>query len=116
MTGARSAMSATMDSGLGPAGRPGMTLRRDFHVFEIARLVIDADAGRGDPAGELPRFGDRLHHAADEIAVGLRRLHFAFVAELVRLVGDESRRRDMHVLELADLAMEADMRQLEPKS
>src|ERR1700689_5455828 len=113
MTGARSAMSATMDSGLGPAGRPGMTSRRDFHVFEIARLVIDADAGRGDPGGELPRFGDWLDQAADKIAVVLRRQPFAFVAIPGRLVDDEPRRRDMHVLELADLAMEADMRQLE---
>src|SRR6185312_13692375 len=44
---------------LGP--RPGMMAERprelaalrDLHVFEVTRLVVDADLWRGDPAGEL---------------------------------------------------------------
>ena len=97
-----------MDSGLGRSGRPGMTSRRDLHIFEIARLVVDADAGRGDPAGELAGLGDWLHQAADEIAIVLGRQPFAFVAVPGRLIDDEPRRRHVHVLELADLAVEAD--------
>ena len=45
--------------------------RRDFHVLEIAGFIVDADARRRDPVGELPRFRDRLHQADDEITVVL---------------------------------------------
>ena len=41
----------------------------DLHVFEVARLVVDADLRRRDPAGELGRLELRLHQALDEILV-----------------------------------------------
>src|SRR5579863_7006294 len=87
--------------------------RRDLHIFEIAGLVVDADARRGDPAGELARLGDPLHQADDEIAVGLRRQPLAEIAAPGGAVEDFARGRNLDVLELADLAMEADMRQRE---
>ena len=46
---------------------------RDLHVFEIARLVVDADLRRRDPAGELGRLELRLHQALDEVACRRRR-------------------------------------------
>jgi len=34
---------------------------RDLHVLKIARLVVDTDLGRRDPAGELRRLKLWLH-------------------------------------------------------
>ena len=35
---------------------------------KVARLVVDADLGRGDPGGEFARLGDTgLHQRLDEI-------------------------------------------------
>ena len=44
----------------------------DLHVLEIARLVVDADLGRRNPAGEFGRLELRLHQALDEILVRRR--------------------------------------------
>ena len=98
--------------------RPGFPhvkdeLRRDLHVFEIARLVVDADARRRDPAGELAGLDDLFHQAADEIAVIFRWQPAAPVAGPRRLFDERARRRNFHILELADLAVKADMRQFE---
>src|SRR5882757_7170160 len=38
----------------------------DLHIFEIARLTVDADAGRGDPARIVPRLVTWLHQRNDE--------------------------------------------------
>src|SRR5262249_19021599 len=44
-----------------------------FHVFEVTRLVVDADFRRSDPTRELARLPDGLHERANEIAVfGIR--------------------------------------------
>jgi hypothetical protein len=88
-------------------------LRRDLHVFEIAGLVVDADARRRDPAGELAGLDHALHQAGDEIAVVLRRQPLARVALPGRLVDELAGRRHFHVLELADQAVKADMGQFE---
>src|SRR5579863_485342 len=86
---------------------------RDLHIFKIAGLIVDAEPRRRDPAGELARLGHRLHQADDEIAVVLRRQPFADLAVPGRFVNDHARRRYFYILEFADLAMEADMRQRE---
>src|SRR5262249_42759215 len=57
--------------GMDARDKPGMTTLRDLHVFEVARLVVDADFGRRDPARELARLHLRLHQALDKIAVGV---------------------------------------------
>src|SRR5271169_1989955 len=105
-----------------PGTRPGMPnaagvtrgpLRRNPHILEIAGLVVDADAGRRDPAGEFARLDDLAHQACDKIAIVFRRQPLALAAVPARLVEKLSVRRDFHILELADLAAEADMRQLQ---
>src|SRR5262245_1311165 len=63
-------------------------LCRDFHVLEIARLVVDADARRRDPARELARLGDGLHQALDEVAVRRRRQPLILVARPAGVVDD----------------------------
>src|SRR5579872_238745 len=92
---------------------PPGTLGRDLHVFEVAGLVVDADAWRGDPAGELARLGHRLHQAGNKVAVVLRRQPLPFVAIPCRVVDQRALGRNLRVLEFADLAVEADVRQLE---
>ena len=47
-----------------PAWTPARTalkLRGELHVFEVARLVVDADARRRDPAREFAGLAHRLH-------------------------------------------------------
>src|SRR5258708_31796644 len=61
------------------AAKPRSDLSRDLHVFEIARLVVDADARRRDPARELAGLDHLSHQALDEIAIGLRRQPFVLV-------------------------------------
>ena len=60
----------------------------DFHVFEIAGLVVDPDLGRGDPGGELAGLPARLHQALDEVAVGLGRTGTMFACEQEDVVPD----------------------------
>jgi len=73
-------------------------LRRDLHVFEIARFVVNADTRGCDPAGEFTRLGDRVHQAGDEFAVVLRRQPLADVAIPGRLVDKLARGRGFDVL------------------
>src|SRR5579863_6569194 len=102
-----------MDSGLRPAASLGMTLRRDLHVLEIAGLVVDADARRSDPTGEFAGLGDRLHQAGDELAVILRRQPLTLLPLPRRIADQLAGGRYVGILELADHAVEADMRQFE---
>src|ERR1700733_5300867 len=95
------------------AFRKGARPGPDLHIFETARLVVDADTRRRDPARELTQLGHRLHQAADEIAVVLGRQPGALVAVPGRFIDQLAGRRYFHVLELTDLAVEADMRQFE---
>src|SRR5271156_5884446 len=87
------------------------TSRRDLHVLEVARLVVNADAWRRDPVRELARLRNRLHQADDEFAVRLRRQPFADFPIPRHPIDEDAGRRNFHVLELANLAMEADVRQ-----
>src|SRR6187455_2678440 len=94
-------------------GRYGTELRLDLHVFEIARLVVDADFRRRDPRGELAHLGLRLHQTGDEVAV-VGRGQPGALALLPRGIADQlSVRIGMDALELADLAVERDIRQRE---
>src|SRR5262245_25572779 len=96
----------------GPASAGGAS-SRELHVFEITRLVVDADARRRDPACELAGLDHLAHQALDEVAVVLRR------QPLVLLLVPRSRfdqlagRGCLDVLELADLPVERHVRQLE---
>src|SRR5258708_20230424 len=95
--------------------RRGMTTqqpsRLDLHIFEIAGLVVDADLGRRDPGGELAGLGDRLHQRGDEVAVVGRRQPFALSLVPGGLVDQHAVRCGVDILELADGAMEGDVRQ-----
>src|SRR3954470_18366788 len=97
------------------AGRSGHVAkrsrsRRDLHVFEIARLVVDADLRWRDPARELPGLDHGVHEALDEVAVLPRRQPGVLLFLPSRLPDRLPFRRDLHVLELADLAVEGDVR------
>src|ERR1700733_13629815 len=79
----------------------------DLHIFEIARLTVDADAGRGDPARVFARLVARLHQRNDEG-------HVVFVGQPVAALRvplifgeDFAGRADALALELADPAIEA---------
>ena len=53
------------------ASSPSFTAARgapsgDLHIFKIARLAVDADARRSDPARIFPRLMAGLHQRADE--------------------------------------------------
>src|SRR5262247_4566571 len=86
---------------------------RELHVFEITRLVVDADARRRDPARELAGLDDLAHQALDEIAVILRRQPLVLLP-LPRCGVDQlAGRGRLDVLELADLPVERHVRQLE---
>src|SRR6266700_4083694 len=98
--------------------RPGMTTilllarsRLDLHILEIARLVVDPELGRRNPGGELADPGDRNHQGSDEIAVIGGRKPFALSLVPGRIVDQHAVRRSVNILELADLAMERDVRQ-----
>src|SRR5262249_61817707 len=71
------------------------------------------DARRRDPACELAGFRDQPHQARDEIPVGRRRQPLVVVARPGRIIDDLACGRRGYVLELADLAVEGYMRQLE---
>src|SRR6516162_10000598 len=94
----------------------GMTAggsRRELHVFEIARLVVDADARRRDPARELSRVVDRFHQRGDEISIPDGGKPFVLLPLPCRRVEQPAVRRGMNVAKLADLAVEGNVGQLE---
>src|SRR5262249_56134493 len=84
-----------------------------FEVLEVAGLVVNAGPWRSDPAREFAGLDALFHQAADELAVVVRRQPPILVTSPGRLVDEFARRRRLDVLELADLTMETDMRQLE---
>src|ERR1700729_3994855 len=79
----------------------------DLHIFEIARLTVDADAGRGDPARIFARLVARLHQRHDEgHVVSVGQPVAALCAPL--FLGEElAARGDALAPELADPAIEA---------
>src|SRR5262249_14514295 len=95
------------------AGRNPDPLRRELHVFEIARLVVDADARRRDPACELAGLDHLPHQTLDEIAVVLRRQPLVLFPVPGCFVNELSARGCVDVLEFANLAVERHVRQLE---
>lgn len=50
---------------------------RDLHILKFARLVVDADFGRRNPARELAQLRLLLHQALNKITVRVRRQKFA---------------------------------------
>ena len=46
-----------------------MAALRDLHVFEVTRLVVDADLGRCDPAGKRARLSLWFHQTFNEIPI-----------------------------------------------
>jgi hypothetical protein len=82
---------------------------RDLHIFEVARLVVDADLGRRDPAANLPARSP-AHQVAMKSPSSFDGSHWS-LRFATRVVEQIARRRRLHVLELADLAVEGDMRQ-----
>ena len=85
----------------------------DLHVFEFARLVVDADLGRRDPAGELARLHLRLHQAFDERAVVVGRQEFAAALAPIGIAQHVAVHIRLDAGKLADVAMEGDVRQLD---
>src|SRR3569832_1134248 len=86
---------------------------RDLHVLEFARLVVDTNLERRDPRGELARLELRLHQAFDEVLVLLVRQEVAAVAcpvGVAHLLAVDVR---IDLRELADVAVERDVRQLD---
>src|SRR6516162_6018441 len=89
---------------------------RELHVFEITRLVVDADTRRRDPACELAGLDHLPHQALDEVAVILRRQPRVLLLVPPCRVDQLSARRRRDVLELADLPVERHVRQLESEA
>src|SRR5262245_59226150 len=89
---------------------------RELHVFEITRLVVDADTRRRDPARELAGLDDLAHQALDEVAVILRRQPLVLLLIPRCRVDQLPGRRRRDVLELADLPVERHVRQLESET
>ena len=89
-------------------------LRSLPQYFEVARLVVDADraAARSSPRTCRARCTGFIR-LGDEIAVGRRRQPLCPCRAPGRLVDQLAGRGRLDVAELADLAMEGDMRQLE---
>ena len=86
---------------------------RDLHVFEVARLVVDADLRRRDPAGELAGSNCgciRLSMNSRSLSEGRNS-----VAPLLpfRLAEDIAVHVRLDRGELADVAVEGDVRQLD---
>ena len=71
----------------------------DLHVFEIARLVVDADARRRDPAGEFAGLELRLHQAFDEVLVRVVGQELAAPLASIRRRSACCRRRRRWILE-----------------
>src|SRR5262245_35729661 len=91
------------DTGAPPAPQASS---RDLHIFEIAGLVVDADAGRGDPARELAGLDHLFHQPLDELAIGGRGQPLVLVLVPRRLVDDVAIGIGLDVAEFADLPME----------
>src|SRR5262249_30790248 len=89
---------------------------RELHVFEITRLVVDADTRRRDPACELAGFDHLTHQALYEVAVILRRQPLVLLLVPPCRVDQLPARRRRDVLELADLPVEHHVRQLESEA
>src|SRR5262249_9092342 len=89
---------------------------RELHVFEITRLVVDADTRRRDPACELAGFDHLTHQALYEVAVILRRQPLVLLLVPPCRVDQLPARRRRDVLELADLPVERHVRQLESEA
>src|SRR6478672_10621801 len=85
--------------------------RLDLHVFKIAGLVVDADFRRRDPVGVDAGFGDRLHQRCDEVAVLGRGQPFALAGIPGGVIDQDALWRGVDIPELADLAVERDVRQ-----
>src|ERR1700733_12660682 len=88
-------------------------LRRDLHIFEFAGLVVDSDFRRRYPIGELAGFAHRRHQRTDKIAIVGRRQIIALHLGPFGIAEDDAFRRGVDVPELADLAVERGVRQLE---
>src|SRR6516165_858193 len=83
-----------------PRSRP---LLRNHHILELPRLVVDADLGRRDPAGELAGLLHRLHQLGDELTVRLRGQPLILLPLPGGGVDQFAQRGGAHVAELADL-------------
>src|SRR5262249_8226053 len=99
----------------GPACAAGAS-SRELHVFEITRLVVDADTRRRDPAFELAGLDHLAHQPLDEVAVVLRRQPLVLLPVPRRRIDQLPGRRRLDVLELADLAVERHVRQLKSEA
>src|ERR1039457_5214028 len=84
------------------------------YVVVLDRQVIDADAGRGDPAGELGWLVVRRHQLGDLRAVIGRRQPAVGPPRPVLPVEEIARRADVVPRERADLPVEPFMRKDEP--
>src|SRR3972149_2356495 len=80
----------------------------DLHIFEVTGLVVDADDGRRDPAGEFARLALGLHQRGDEVAVLLRGQPLVLALLPGRFVDQFTRRRCVHIAGFADLPVEGD--------
>src|SRR5262249_31295296 len=87
--------------------------RRELHVLEIARLVVDADARRRDPARKLSGVINRFHQRGDEISIRGGGKPFVLLPLPCPRVEQLAVGRGMNVAKLADLAVEGNVRQLE---
>src|SRR5262249_31487557 len=96
--------------------RAWRTSGRELHVFEVARLIVDADARRRDPAGELAGLDHLRHQALDEIAVAGRGQPLVPILRPGGGIDELARGRRVQVLELADVAMKRHVRHLELES
>src|SRR3972149_11922177 len=90
-----------------------MPFSGDFYVFELARLVVDADLWRRDPTGELSGLDNRLHQPRDEIAVGGGRQPLFLLFFPIRFVEQFAGGARLPVAEFPDKAVESDVRQSE---
>src|ERR1700729_4271701 len=79
----------------------------DLYIFEIARLAVDADAGRGDPARIFARLMTRLHQRHDEGHVVFVGQPVAALCAPLSLGEDFAGWADALAPELADPAIEA---------
>src|SRR6185312_14600346 len=92
---------------------PAMTAGplRDLHVFEVARLVVDTDLGRRDPAREPADLHLRLHQALDEILVAVRRQEFAAALAPLLVAHHVAGNIRLDAGEFADVPVKRHMRQ-----
>ncbi len=98
-----------------PCGEGSPSSPVDLHILEIARLVVDADLGRRDPGRELAALPAGRHQALDEVAVRLGGQPLVLLLRPLGVAQHPAVGRGLDVGELADLAVEGDVRQLEPE-